>query len=514
MEGIYNNKEFKTKLNSIEMTNNNQAPKAKRGILVAVFLGTFIAVFLIGFFMMSVMERRAETVAIYQQNKKVEIHGIEARNAIWGQNYPRQYDTWEDTKEMNFKSKHMGNQFEDLLAARPDMVVLWAGYGFSKDYNAPRGHFYAVEDVRNTLRTGGPVTDKDGPMPAACWTCKSPDVPRLMEELSVNAFFANKWGAHGAEIVNPIGCADCHDPQTMSLQISRPALIEAFERQGRDITKASIQEMRSLVCAQCHVEYYFSPDGKQVTFPWDGGFSMEAMEAYYDEMNFSDWTHKLSRTPMIKAQHPDYEIFMQGPHGEKGVSCADCHMPYMADGVVKFSDHHLQSPLANINRSCQTCHKEDEQTIRELVYKRQDAALELRNRLENLLADAHFEAAYAWEKGATEAQMKDALRLIRQAQWRWDFGVASHGASFHAPQETQRILAHGIDKAHEARQAIRDTHYALGVQDSYVRPSYSSKAEAQKVIGLDMDKLNAEKQNFKDNVVPAWLAKAKENNRL
>ena len=147
----------------------------------------------------------------------------------------------------------------------------------------------------------------------------------------------------GAEIVNPIGCSDCHDPETMNLHISRPALIEAFQRQGKDITKATPQEMRSLVCAQCHVEYYFKGDGKYLTFPWDKGFTVEDMEAYYDEAGFYDYIHKLSRTPILKAQHPDYEICQMGIHGQRGVSCADCHMPYKSEGGVKFSDHHIQA---------------------------------------------------------------------------------------------------------------------------------------------------------------------------
>ena len=66
--------------------------------------------------------------------------------------------------------------------------------------------------------------------------------------------------------------------------------------------------MRSLVCAQCHVEYYFKGDGKYLTFPWDKGMTVEAIEQYYDEAGFSDYTHALSRTPILKAQHPDYEI--------------------------------------------------------------------------------------------------------------------------------------------------------------------------------------------------------------
>ena len=64
--------------------------------------------------------------------------------------------------------------------------------------------------------------------------------------------------------------------------------------------------------AQCHVEYYFKKEGNYLTFPWDKGFSADDMEIYYDEYEFTDWTHKLSKAPMLKAQHPDYELFMTG----------------------------------------------------------------------------------------------------------------------------------------------------------------------------------------------------------
>ena len=151
-------------------------------------------------------------------------------------------------------------------------------------------------------------------------------------------YYDNKWVEVGQEFVNPIGCQDCHDPKTMSLRITRPALIEAFERQGKNIKEFSHQEMRSLVCAQCHVEYYFKKPGNYLTFPWDKGFSADDMEAYFDEIEFSDWTHKLSRAPMLKAQHPDYELFMTGVHAERGVSCSDCHMPYKMEGGVKFTE--------------------------------------------------------------------------------------------------------------------------------------------------------------------------------
>ena len=415
--------------------------KAWQGWLL--FAGSMIVVFVLGMLAASINERRAEIVTIFN-NKKTEIKGIESRNELFADNYPREYNTWLQTADTSFQSEFNGNQMVDVLAQRPDMVILWAGYAFAKDYSTPRGHMHAVEDIIHTLRTGAPMSDTDGPQPATCWACKSPDVPRMMQSLGVENFYKTKWGALGSEIVNPIGCADCHEPENMNLQISRPGLIEAFERQGKDIKKASLQEMRSLVCAQCHVEYFFKGDGKYLTFPWDKGMTVETMEAYYDESDYADYTHALSKAPMLKAQHPDYELSQMGIHAQRGVACADCHMPYMSEGGVKFSDHHIQSPLAMIDRTCQVCHRESEETLRNNVYDRQRKANEIRNRLETELATAHIEAKFAWEKGASETQMKPVMKALRAAQWRWDFAVASHGGSFHAPQEFQRILGHGL----------------------------------------------------------------------
>jgi len=342
--------------------------KAWQGWLL--FGGTMVIVFVLGLIVASLMEHRAEVVSIYN-NRKVDIKGIEARNEIFRDNYPREYQTWSETTDTSFKSEFNGNQAVDVLEQRPEMVILWAGYAFSKEYKSPRGHMHAIEDIRETLRTGAPKTDKDGPQPSTCWTCKSPDVPRMMESIGVNAFYNNKWSAFGSEIVNPIGCSDYHESKTMNLHISRPALREAFARQGRDIDKATPQEMRSLVCAQCHVEYYFKKDGNYLTFPWDKGMTVEKIEEYYDKANYFDYKNALSRAPILKAQHPDFEIFQLGIHGQRGVSCADCHMPYENEGGIKYSDHHIQSPLASIDRTCQVCHRETEETLRNNVYERQ-----------------------------------------------------------------------------------------------------------------------------------------------
>lgn len=478
-------------------------------VLFFVVMGT---VFLLGLLAASVTERRAEIASIFN-NKRVEIKGIESRNEIWGKSYPREYNTWAKTADMDFKSKHLGNMREDVLESRPEMVVLWAGYAFAQAYESPRGHKYALEDIRNTLRTGAPNENTKDMQPSTCWTCKSPDVPRLMHEHGIAEFYKTPWSKFGHEVVNPIGCADCHDPITMNLTITRPGLIEAFERQGKDIKNATPQEMRSLVCAQCHVEYFFKGEGKYLTFPWDKGMTMEDMEKYYDDLEYSDWTHAVSKAPMLKTQHPDYEIFMMGPHAKRGLSCADCHMPYKSEGGIKYSDHHIMSPLKNVASTCQTCHKDSEENLKNYVYEYQDKALEIRNIIEKDLSKAHIMAKLAWDNGATEAQMKNALQLIRQAQWRWDFVAASHGATFHAPVESQRILAHSLDRTHKALFELQDVLHKLG-NITLVMPDISTKAKAQKYIGLDMDEKHAKKNVFMKETIPAWIKKAKENNRL
>jgi len=298
----------------------------------------------------------------------------------------------------------------------------------------------------------------------------------------------------------------------MNLRITRPALIEAFERQGKDVKSFSHQEMRSLVCAQCHVEYYF--DKKKVegaahlTLPWDKGFRMEDMEKYYDEAKFSDWTHELSKAPMLKAQHPDYEVYMTGIHAERGVSCADCHMPYKTEGGQKFTNHQLQSPLNNIAGSCQVCHREETADLVKNVYDRQDKIIENRDKLEMLLVRAHVEAKKAWELGATEVQMADILKGIRAAQWRWDYSAAGHGSSFHAPVEVSRVIASGIAEAQETRIKLARLMAQFGFNREVPYPDITTKEKAQKFIGLDMAKLNTEKSTFKQNLLPQWVKEA------
>lgn len=490
------------------------SPKRAPWINWVLFFGTMVIVFLLGLLASSITERKAEAEYVYKP--RVALTEFEPRNELWGENFPREYQSYLKTADTSFHSEFNGNGMSDALEKDPRLVVLWAGYAFSKDYSAPRGHYYAITDLRNTLRTGAPKGPDDGPQPATCWSCKSPDVPRLIEKMGATEFYKGKWAGKGHEIVNFIGCADCHDPKTMDLRITRPALVEAFQSMGKDISKASHQEMRSLVCAQCHVEYYFDkkrPDAVDVaylTFPWKLGMTADSALKYYNDHGFTDFTHQLSKAPILKAQHPDYEVFMTGIHAQRGVACADCHMPYVKEGGQKFTSHKIASPLSNISGTCQVCHRESEETLRNNVYERQRKVKEIRDRSEIALVQAHVEAKAAWDAGATEIEMEQALQHIRNAQWYWDYAVAGHGNAFHSPVEVSRLLGLSIDESQGARLLTARVLANHGKNQPVPYPDISTKAKAQAFIGLDMAKMNAEKAAWIKTVLPDWDKKAKE----
>lgn len=489
----------------------NSVKNKKGWINWVLFIATIVVVFFLGLLASSVTERRVEKEFVYKP--QVKISSFESRNKVWGMNFQKEYQSMIQTADTSFKSKYNGSATIDMLEVDPRLVVLWAGYGFAIDYNQGRGHHYAVDDLNKSLRTGGPTGPEDGPMPSTCWTCKSPDVPRLMEEKGISEFYTGKWSKLGHEVNNSIGCADCHDPETMNLRISRPALKEAFERQGKDIEMATHQEMRSLVCAQCHVEYYFNKDivegANYLTLPWDKGMSVEAMEEYYDEMNFKDWTHKLSKAPMLKAQHPGYEVYLTGVHADRGVSCADCHMAYVSEGGQKFTNHKIVSPLESPANTCQVCHREETDKLVANVYERQDKIIENRDKLEELIVRGHVEAKLAWDLGATDEQMSEILMDIRHAQWRWDYAAASHGASFHSPVEIGRVISSGITIIQEGRIKMSRLLADLGHNEAVPYPDISTKEKAQQYIGLDIEKLKAEKKIFLKDLLPKWKAQAK-----
>jgi nitrite reductase (cytochrome c-552) len=276
-------------------------------------------------------------------------------------------------------------------------------------------------------------------------------------------------------VSHPVTCIDCHDAETMNLRVSRPAFlngiralaksdyatphlpsIERWRREGRKEEynpniDATRQEMRSLVCGQCHVEYYFKGPNKLVTYPWDKGLRVEQIESYYNEVKHVDWKHKETGAPVLKAQHPEFELWSQGIHARSGVACADCHMPYQREGAIKVSNHHVRSPLLNVAQACQTCHRIPEAEIRSRAEAIQDRNQLLMNRATEAVTALIVNLKTSAEKGAGDTTLTNARELQRKAQWRLDFIAAENSTGFHAPQEAARVLGEAIDYARQGQ---------------------------------------------------------------
>src|SRR5262249_57269456 len=207
-------------------------------------------------------------------------------------------------------------------------------------------------------------------------------------------------------------------------------------------TMATRQEMRSFVCGQCHVEYYFRGPEKRLVYPWSKGLKIEQIMAYYEETGHKDWTHAETGAPTLKAQHPEFEMWNQGIHARSGVACADCHMPYKREGALKISDHHVRSPLLNVNAACQTCHKWPEAELVSRVLTIQERTFALRNRAMDALVALIADIKAAAASGRGDAELAGPRDFQRKAQFYLDFVEAENSTGFHAPHAAPPILAH------------------------------------------------------------------------
>ena len=305
--------------------------------------------------------------------------------AVWGKNFPIQHDTYRRTVDQQ-RTKFGGSEAlprtpseadprtvvaQSRLEEDPRLRTMWAGYPFSADFRKKRGHAYMLDDQTFTERVRG------FKQPGTCIHCHASvyvpykkagggDLIKGFEHYNQMPYTEAR-----KDFKHPIACIDCHDPETMALRVTRPGFLEGIRAlkasQGvadYDVnTMATRQEMRAFVCGQCHVEYYFKGAEKRLTYPWHKGLTVDAIADYYDEVGFKDWTHAKTGTDQLKAQHPEFEMWNQGIHARSGVACADCHMPYTRVGAMKITDHHVRSPLLNVNNACQTCHKWPEQEL-------------------------------------------------------------------------------------------------------------------------------------------------------
>lgn len=373
---------------------------------------------------------------------------------------------------------------EGYKYGQPYLKNLWLGYPFSYEYNAARGHTYAIHDILHIDRINR--YDEKAGLPATCWNCKTTKIPTWLEEYG-DDFWAmdfNKFRdeAHTNMVDESIGCSYCHDPANMELRISSVPLKAALEKSLKvNLAKASRNEMRSYVCAQCHVEYYFAePEfgpNKMPVFPWANGREPEEMYQYYKghgptkgpnvqpgfEGQFVDFVHPVSKVPILKAQHPEFETWYNGPHGAAGVSCSDCHMEYVRlEGKRKIANHHWRSPLKNIEGSCRQCHsdktadylKDQVVSVQEKVFAQLLTAQEL-----SVKAHEAIRLAREWP-GHDQEALIEAKELAREGQFYWDLISAENSVGFHNPAKALNTLALSQQASQKAvNAALRATNW-------------------------------------------------------
>jgi nitrite reductase (cytochrome c-552) len=418
-------------------------------LVVAFVIGALVMAG-IGALLVNIQERKSE--AAQYPLRIVQISDTELDPAVWGQNFPRQYDSFIKTKIDTFSTPYGGSVPYDKLEKYPALKRIWAAMPFSVDYKEERGHYWGQIDQRDTKRQQV-VTQ-----PGACANCHAAEAPLLIAQMGWVNFNRTPWKEIRDKLNLGSSCADCHDPQTMALRITRPALVNALKERGIDWTQASRQEMRSYVCAQCHVEYYFKGPDRILTFPWSKGYTVEDMEAHYDEYDFRDWTHAETGAPMLKVQHPEFELWSTGIHARSGVSCADCHMPYIREGALKVSDHWIRSPLHNIDKACLPCHRQSEEEMKQRVLTIQKRTAELLRTSESAQIEAIDAIVAAIKSGASDAELARARAFHRKATFYWDYVAAENSTGFHSPQEAARVLALSINYARQAQlEAVKVT---------------------------------------------------------
>ncbi len=466
-----------------ENTVEKEEPKTeKRGwafsakVLAVVAFAAF-AVSILGLALLTnIFERKQEARNPFF--RVVELTDDTHDPAVWGKNFPLQYDSYLRTVDQ-VRTRFGGSEAvhrtptnadprsivaQSRLEEDPRLKTMWDGYAFAVDFREERGHAYMLEDQTFTERQA--VTQQ----PGTCINCHASAYEaykKLGQGDIVQGFHAlNKMPYQEArkEVTHPVACIDCHDSQTMALRITRPAFMEGIKlvkaSQGvanfdvnRDATR---QEMRSFVCGQCHVEYYFKGPEKTLTYPWQKGMKVENILEYYEEVKHKDWTHAQTGAEALKAQHPEFEMYNQGIHARAGVSCADCHMPYERQGAMKISSHHVRSPLLSINTSCQTCHKGTEEELKFRVETIQERTYKLRGLAMDALVQLIGDIVAAKNAGASDADLAAARENQRKAQFFLDFVEAENSMGFHAPQEATRILGESINFSRLGQVSLRN----------------------------------------------------------
>ena len=465
--------------------------KQRKGVpiwaLAVITVASAGATFLLTFTAADIGEKKGESTSTFTQ--VVQLTPTTYDPAVWGQNFPREYDGWLATAHFTPTAHNLalvphetvpaaGTGWDDTvgfgddrtqttaskLDEDPRLVSMWKGYAFALDYRHLRGHEYMLKDQQTTLRVLAPRKQ-----PGSCLNCHA-SLPEVLDQINERDTMAawgdmNKmtYGQATSLAKGPMGCIDCHDPDTMKLRITRPALVNALSAlkasQGianYDVNRdATTQEMRSYVCAQCHVEYYFGDgDNKTLTFPWAKGTDIDDVFAYYAEIGFTDFKHAVTGADIVKAQHPEFEAWSAGVHAANGVSCADCHMNYERDGSQKITNHDITSPMTNINGTCGVCHTASEKVIQDRVTTIQNRFISSRDRTLDALTQLISAIQAAQGDGTPEADIEAAKSYQNMASFYVDYAYSENSYGFHAPDYFQRILSESLDASRKGQLAL------------------------------------------------------------
>lgn len=442
-------------------------------MLIAVLSAA--ACFFVAYMLTDIFEHKQEARMPFV--RVVEITDDTTDPAVWGQNFPQQYDDYLKTADM-VETTYGGSEAvphtpteddprgvvsQSKLETIPQLKRMWAGYAFSKDFREERGHAYMLTDQLYTER------QKAG-QPGTCINCHASTYVAMKElgdgDIMVGFEKLNEMPYMEAKehVTHPVACIDCHNPETMALRVTRPAFIKGIAAakahegiENYDVnTMATRQEMRTFVCAQCHVEYYFKGEKKELTYPWENGLTIDGAYEYYDKVGHDDWIHAETGAPMLKAQHPEFELWSQGIHARSGVTCADCHMPYKRVGAMKVSDHHVRSPLLNVNNSCGTCHKQSDEDLIARAENIQAKHQGLVKIALDALVDLIDDIKAAKEAGATAEQLAEAREFQRRASFYVDYVEAENSSGFHAGQEAARILGESINYSRLGQKSLAE----------------------------------------------------------
>ena len=336
----------------------------------------------------------------------------------WGEVYPEIYASYLENNDNTYRV--------DYLEQDPYLTTLYEGFGFAKDYTSAVGHTYTLEDVYNTERPHAL---------ANCLTCKTPDFTKLVNDMGEDAYtldFAETY----EQMNESVSCYNCHENQAANdgeLVVTHSYVTSAL---GEDSGIA----LEVLTCGQCHIEYYFDPETKATSMPYDSVEAMdpEAILAYYNEIGFSDWTQESTGTGLLKAQHPEMETFLgEGSVHAASMNCADCHMEDKED----YTSHKWESPLENeaILTTCASCHGDTDmvaktKAVQEEITARETEVGEKVAELKNALAEAVAAGTYSEEE-------LDAVRSkYRDAQWYWDFCYVENSEGAHNSTLAKKCL--------------------------------------------------------------------------